>query len=150
MARVPLITSPCPLHWRGSPVPGMDFCGHCQRRVHNLDLMSTQQREAFLSGCSGNVCVSYTVRRTARIPLAMGLGFAVLAGAAIAGDLPPMPDNSYSNVADIDQMTAGGTEAGEKLQWIDPAEASLPNKPDLPDIDAATWLPTPKTGETST
>jgi hypothetical protein len=80
----------------------------------------------------------------------VGLGFAVLAGSAIAGDLPPMPDNSYSNVADIDQMTVGGTEAGEKLQWIDPAEASLPNKPDLPDIDAATWLPTPKTGQTST
>jgi hypothetical protein len=148
--RVPLITSPCPLRWRGSPVPGMDFCGHCQRRVHNLDLMSTQQREAFLSGCSGNVCVSYTVRRTVRIPLAMGLGLAVLAGSANAGDLPSTPDNSYGNVVDINEMTAGGTEAGEKLQWIDSAEARLPDKLDLPDIDAATWLPTPKSGDSST
>ena len=149
MARVPVITSPCPLRWRESPVPGMDFCGHCQRRVHNLDLMSAQQREAFLSGCSGNVCVSYTVRRAARIPLAMGLSLAVLAGSANANDLPTSPDNSYSNMADINDITVGGTEAGEKLQWIDPSQARLPDKPELPDIDAATWLPTPKTGDTS-
>jgi hypothetical protein len=150
MARVPVITSPCPLRWRGSPAPGTDFCGHCQRRVHNLDLMSTQERHAFLSGCSGNICVSYTVRRAVRIPLAMGLGLAVLAGSANAVDLPASLDNSYSNMADINDITVGGTEAGEKLQWIDASEASLPNKPDLPDIDAATWLPTPKGGDTST
>jgi hypothetical protein len=148
MARVPVITSPCPFRWRESPVPGKDFCGHCQRHVHNLDLMTMQERETFLSGCTGNVCVSYTVRRAARIPLAMGLSLAVLAGSANACDLPP--DSAYSNLADINDITAGGTEAGEKLQWIDPSEASLPNKPDLPDIDAATWLPTPKTGDTST
>lgn len=151
MARVPIITSPCPLRWRGSPAPGMDFCGHCKRRVHNLDLMSTQEREAFLSGCSGSVCVSYTVPRAVRIPLAMGLSLAALAGPVHAGDLPASPDNtSYSNMPDIDTLIMGGTEAGEKLQWIDPAEASAPNKPDLPNIDAATWLPTPKTGDGST
>src|ERR1700756_3003460 len=76
MARVPKITSPCPLGWAGAPRPGMDFCGQCQRRVHNLDLMSDQERETFLTGCSGEVCVSYTVKRTARIPIALGLGLA--------------------------------------------------------------------------
>ena len=150
MARVPIITSPCPLRWRGPPAPGMDFCGHCKRRVHNLDLMSMQEREAFLSGCTASVCVSYTVPRAVRIPLAMGLSLAALASAAQAGDLPTNPDNAYSNIADIDAMTVGGTEAGEKLQWIDPAEARAPSKPDLPDIDAAAWLPTPKAGDSST
>jgi len=150
MSRVPVITSPCPLRWRGSPMPGMDFCGHCQRRVHNLDLMSTQEREAFLASCSGNVCVSYSVPRAARIPLAVGLSLAVLAGSANAGDLPSGPDNPYSNIVDVYDLTVGGTDAGEKLQWLDPAEAKLPNKPDLPDIDAATWLPTSTTGDPST
>jgi hypothetical protein len=118
--------------------------------VHNLDLMSVPQREAFLTGCSGNVCVSYTVKRAARIPVALGLGLAVMAGATNATDAvssPPVvktPDSPYCDLSD-QIMEAGGVTAGEKLQWVDEAEARLPEKPDLPDIDAATWLPTPKT-----
>jgi hypothetical protein len=77
MSRVPVITSPCPLRWNGAPEPGKDFCGHCQRRVHNLDLMSAGDREQFLSGCEGKVCVSYTVRRSARLPLALGVSLVV-------------------------------------------------------------------------
>ena len=151
MARVPKITSPCPLRWAGPPQPGMDFCGQCQRRVYNLDLMSAQEREEFLTGCSGNVCVSYTVKRAARIPVALGLGLAAMAGTTNAADVatsPPVvvsPDSPYCNLGDDVGLEAGGTEAGEKLQWIDDTEASLPEKPDLPDIDASTWLPTPKT-----
>jgi hypothetical protein len=146
MARVPKITSPCPLRWAGSPQPGMDFCGHCQRRVHNLDLMSVPEREEFLTGCSGNVCVSYTVKRAARIPVALGLSLAAVAGSTTnAADVVTSPDSPYCNLADYGEATIGGTEAGEKLQWVDEAEAKLADKPDLPDIDASTWLPTPKT-----
>lgn len=152
MARVPKITSPCPLRWAGPPQPGKDFCGQCQRRVYNLDLMSAQEREEFLTGCSGNVCVSYTVKRAARIPVALGLGLAAMVGTTNAADVatsPPVvvsPDSPYCNLGDSEVvLQAGGTEAGEKLQWIDDTEASRPEKPDLPDIDASTWLPTPKT-----
>jgi hypothetical protein len=129
----------------------MDFCGQCQRRVHNLDLMSAQERKEFLTGCSGNACVSYTVKRAARIPVTLGLGLAAMAGTTNAADVatsPPVvvsPDSPYRNLTDDYVMQAGGTEAGEKLQWIDDTEANLPEKPDLPDIDASTWLPTPKT-----
>ena len=150
MARVPVITSPCPLRWAGPPQPGMDFCGHCQRRVHNLDLMSIREREEFLTGCSGNVCVSYTVKRAARIPVALGLGLAAMAGSTNAADVatsPPVitsPDSPYCELGQ-GEVIVGGTEAGEELQWVDEAEARLPDKPDLPDIDASTWLPTPKT-----
>ena len=145
MARVPVITSPCPLRWAASPQPGMDFCGRCQRRVHNLDLMSVPEREEFLRGCSGNVCVSYTVKRAARIPVALGLGLAVAAGSSSnAADVVTTPDSPYCDLADY-TIEAGGTEAGEKLQWVDDAEAKLPEKSELPDIDASTWLPTPKT-----
>lgn len=151
MARLPKITSPCPLRWAGPPQPEMDFCGHCQRRVHNLDLMSAQEREEFLTGCSGSVCVSYTVKRAARIPVALGLGLAAIAGVTNAADVatsPPVivsPDSPYCDVPDQGDILMGGTEAGDKLQWVDDAEAKLPDKPDLPDIDASTWLPTPKT-----
>jgi hypothetical protein len=150
MARVPKIASPCPLRWAAAPQPGMDFCGHCQRRVHNLDLMSTPEREAFLQGCAGGVCVSYTVKRAARIPVALGLGLAVVGGSTNAADVvtnpPPVvvsPDSPYCDLAESDVML-GGTEAGEKLQWVDEAEAKLPEKPALPEIEASTWLPTPK------
>ena len=145
MARVPKITSACPLRWAGSPQPGMDFCGHCQRRVHNLDLLSVPEREEFLQGCSGNVCVSYTVKRAARLPVALGLGLAVVAGSTSAADVVTTPDSPYCDLPGSGDFLVGGTEAGEKLQWVDEAEAKLPNKPDLPDIDASTWLPTPKT-----
>ena len=150
MARVPKITSPCPLRWAGSPQPGMDFCGHCQRRVHNLDLLSVPERDEFLQGCSGNVCVSYTVKRAARLPVALGLGLAVVAGSTSAADgvtnnVVTTPDSPYCDPAGLGDIILGGTEAGEKLQWVDDAEAKLPEKSELPDIDASTWLPTPKT-----
>src|SRR6266478_2939072 len=98
MARVPKITSACPLRWAGSPQPGMDFCGHCQRRVHNLDLMSIPERETFLMGCSGNVCVSYTVKRAARIPVALSLGLAAVVGSTNAADVVVSPDSPYCDL----------------------------------------------------
>jgi hypothetical protein len=125
----------------------MDFCGHCQRQVHNLDVMSAQERETFLAGCSGKVCVSYTVRRPLRASLALG---ATLAAAALAGsagaEAPPvtvMPDSPYCDDEFV-EVFVGGTQAGEELQWVDEAEAAMPDKPELPEIAAATWLPTPK------
>jgi len=139
---MPVITSPCPLRWAKSPQPGMDFCGQCQRRVYNLDLMSEQEKEQFLLGCSGSVCVSYKVKRAARIPVALGLGLAAVAGSTNATDVTTIPDSPY---CDADLMILGGTEAGEKLQWVDPSEASLPDKQELPDIEASIWLPPPKT-----
>jgi len=122
----------------------MDFCGQCQRRVHNLDLMSLAEREVFLSGCSEKVCVSYTVKRTARIPVALGLGLALAAGANAADVVETGPDGPYCNLEYVDVLV-GGTEAGERLQWVDETEAALSEKADLPEIDAAAWLPTPKT-----
>jgi hypothetical protein len=144
MARVPVITSPCPLRVTQAPQPGKDFCGHCQRRVHNLDLMADAEREAFLKGCTGKVCVSYTVKR-----VALGLGLAAaMAGAGNAADVgsgaPTVvvsADSPYCDPRGYGEVTVGGTEAGEKLQWVEDTETE---KPELPDIEAAAWLPTPK------
>jgi hypothetical protein len=54
-----------------------------------------------------------------------------------------MPDSIYCE-EDLTEVMVGGTRAGEELQWIDETEVARPAKPDLPDITAATWLPTPK------
>jgi hypothetical protein len=147
MARVPVINSPCPLRWREAPTPGADFCGQCQRRVHNLDLMSMAEREAFLQGCTGEVCVSYTVKRRTSLPVAVGFGLAALAVVPLTnanGDVGVGLSASYETVVD-NPYVLGGTQAGDKLQWIDESEAQRPEKPVLPDIEPGSWLPTPKT-----
>jgi hypothetical protein len=152
MTRVPSITSPCPLRWSSAPQAGRDFCGHCQRRVHNLDVLSDAERVAFLSGCSGKVCVFYTVRRPKAAAATLGLGLAA-AGALAAGTAPAEEWRTENPIAGeyCDPLTevviVGGTEAGANLQWIDEAEAQTPSKPDLPEIDAADWLPTPDASE---
>jgi hypothetical protein len=40
-------------------------------------------------------------------------------------------------------VITGGTEAGMKLEWVDEAEAHAASAPDLPEIAASDWLPTP-------
>jgi hypothetical protein len=143
MSRVPVITSPCPLRWVSAPQPGMDFCGQCQRRVHNLDVMPAHERELFFAGCSGEVCVSYSVRRPVRA--AMALGASLVAAAALAGSASAdAPAEDADNEELFEVMITGGTVSGEKVQWVDETEAAIPDKPDLPDIATATWLPTPK------
>jgi hypothetical protein len=134
MARVPTIVSPCPLRWATPPQPGLDFCGHCQRRVHNLDPMSDAERQAFLKGCTGDVCVSYTVKRAPRMSVALGVGLSALAGCSNANHVPP------------GLVTAGMAAIDQHVKWIDDNEAQLPHKDkaDSRDVETSKWLPTPK------
>jgi hypothetical protein len=147
----------------------MDFCGQCQRRVHNLDSMSEDERIAFLTACSGDVCVSYTVKRARTIPAALGIGVFALAASsgAFAGnessapamqneskfdwgkptgaECPPAKANSVAlSDEEFIEIEAGGVSAGDKLQWVDESELNKPDKADLPIIAASEWLPTPK------
>ena len=152
MTRVPVITSPCPLRWNAAPQPGKDFCGQCQRRVYNLDALTDAQRVAFLSGCDAKVCVFYTVRRPRAAAATLGLGLAAV-GALTAGAAPAQEVQAENPVAGEycdpleDVVITGGAVADASLQWVDEAEAQAPPKPDLPQIDAAEWLPTPDTSE---
>jgi hypothetical protein len=147
MSRVPVITSPCPYHWSSAPKPGQDFCGQCQRQVHNLDYMSASERDTFLAGCEGEICVSYTVRRAGRATIALSAlaAVAALGGSAVAQnqDVVVSPDSPYCP-ADFEDQEIGGTLAGEQLQWVDEAELAKPDKAELPEITTADWLPTPK------
>ena len=49
MARVPRIDSPCPIN-RPRFKGATDHCSHCDRTVHNLNLMSDRERREFTRG----------------------------------------------------------------------------------------------------
>ena len=151
MSRVPVITSPCPLRWKNMPGAGMDFCSQCSRRVHNLDGMSDVQRQAFFASCSGEVCVAYTARRPRALAgvlgIAAALGGGMTATAFAQDDVPtivtgPTCDpNAKSQF--IETITVGGVKSARDAKWVDEREAQIPEVPQIGEIDAAEWLPTP-------
>ncbi len=90
----------------------------------------------------------------ARARIITGLvGLAIVAAAALTGsagaDSFTAGFNPNGGIAPLSRWYAdslrevivGSTEAGKKLQWVDAAEATLPDKPELPQIEAGTWLP---------
>ncbi|HTE43091.1 MAG TPA: hypothetical protein VK629_19870, partial [Steroidobacteraceae bacterium] len=124
MAKIPVITSPCPLRFNSMPQSGKDFCGQCQRRVHNLDGMNDSQREAFFAACSGEVCVSFSVRkapasRLTALSLAALGATAGIAAAEVTVNNPPSP---YCDPASHEVVLMGGTNA-DALQWVDESAA---------------------------
>jgi hypothetical protein len=151
MARVPVITSPCPLRWKSMPSAGMDFCSQCSRRVHNLDAMSDAERGSFFATCSGEVCVAYTVRRPHVLAGVLGIAAALGGGAvttAFAQDEVPTvvtgptcdPDAKSQS---IELITVGGVQSARDVKWIDEREAQTADAPQIGEIDPAEWLPTP-------
>jgi hypothetical protein len=147
MARVPVITSPCPVRFKSAPQSGKDFCGQCQRRVHDLDGMNDAQRAVFFASCSGEVCVSFSVKRAVTAVAASVLvGGAVFAAEPIVN--PPEIINTPSPACPVESeyIIMGGTKAGKDLQWIDASEAKVPDSAELPEISDAEWLPTPDKG----
>ena len=77
---LPRITSPCPLRFRSLRVHGRDWCSFCERRVHNLDLLSEAARTELLARGDA-ICVAYTLKRAASAALA-GAGVAATLAAA--------------------------------------------------------------------
>jgi len=58
----PKIQRPCPYRQDLASIMDGDICRVCTRQVHDLNVMSDAERTAFLSSCSGDICVSYTLR----------------------------------------------------------------------------------------
>ena len=140
------------------PSEGKDFCGQCQRRVHNLDGMSDRQRQLFLASCSGDVCVAYTVQwpqRLAKKFLAGAVAAVALggAGAAVGQGLMPAAEAMQTvngNVvtgthtdpnSGFEMITVGGVKGAPV--WIDESELTRNDPPPIGEIDDAQWLPSP-------
>jgi hypothetical protein len=154
MARVPVITSPCPLRWKSMPSAGMDFCGQCQRRVHNLDGMSDAERTTFFASCAGDVCVAYTVPRPRAMIGAIGLGVAAatMSAAALADDPQQQPGYTTQVTGptcdpnapkDLEHIWVGGVKAARSAKLVDASELGAPERPVIGEVDASEWLPSP-------
>jgi hypothetical protein len=153
MARVPVVTSPCPLRFNSMPSAGLDFCGKCRRRVHNLDGMSDAARAAFFANCSGEVCVAYTVRRPAALASVLVAAAAAISGGPVSAQDPPQEQAAPAVVITgptcdpnakslpLDLIVVGGTT--KALQWADESDVAAAASPEIAEIDAAQWLPPP-------
>jgi hypothetical protein len=154
MSRVPVVDSPCPIANRPLPAGASDHCAQCDRTVHNLDRMSASERRVFMNGCSGKVCVAYTIRiPAARVPLRpRGLAVAALATAALASlpaaavddssaDAPsdamlPMPGTApqFPNCDSFGEvLVTGGVRKGDQAEWVDDGKDAPPDLPTIED-----------------
>ncbi|MEO8670837.1 MAG: hypothetical protein ABI411_05945 [Tahibacter sp.] len=159
MASFPKIDSPCPIRWNAMPTAERNFCTQCERKVHNLDALSATQRREFLAGCSGSVCVAYTVAvPRSRLGSRLGLGMAAalalspalaeppattLQSPVQSASLTPKPefvdcdhakDESTDKIESI--VITGGTVNGGDVRWVDEDEAISV----LPEIAADAFL----------
>ena len=146
MARVPVVESPCPIAGKALPAGATEHCSLCDRSVHNLDLMSSSERHAFMVSCSGKVCVAYTVRIPASGLRKRGLPTVVLAAAALVSlplaaqeqgveGMSPMPDaNALPACDDYLEITMiGGVSKGDQAEWADDGKDAPPELPTIAD-----------------
>jgi hypothetical protein len=158
MARFPVIESPCPIAGKRVPSGASEHCSSCDRTVFNLNSLNDAERVAFMRGCSGKVCVAYTVRvPLPRVPQRHGaLAAATLAAAAfmalpaaadVAADqarpvaevvAPAQPPaNGAADVPKSDdygdlELIGGVLDAG-KAEWRDDGSESAPEMPVVED-----------------
>lgn len=123
MAVYPLIENPCPYKGKLSEIMDGDVCRLCSREVHDLTGMSSANRKAFLKGCRGEVCVSYSV--TAVTAASLGL----LAASALAA--PPAVAQT-DPTAQVVWVIVGGLKSGAEAVLV--ADGDDNEIPDLPII----------------
>jgi len=77
-----------------------------------------------------------------RIPLTFGAALAVVAavGGSAWAEAPASAASGPNDELGYIQVW-GATTTGEQLQWVDAAEAAMPDKAVLPEINGADWLP---------
>lgn len=109
----PKITHPCPFRASALPDAERNFCTHCERKVHNLDLMSTDARREFLGNRSGKVCVAYTV------PAARangGLRASVVMAAALLGSGAAAQETALPEVSPQTSLVETSTDSTDAMR----------------------------------
>jgi hypothetical protein len=145
MARVPVIESPCPIAGKGLPAGSTEHCDLCDREVHNLDLLSSRERQEFMASCPGKVCVAYTVRVPASGLRKRALPAAALAAAALVSlpvaaqeqgveGMSPIPDpNGLPSCDDYMVIFVGGVAKADQAEWADDGKDAPPELPTIVD-----------------
>src|SRR5262245_36265763 len=154
MARVPVVESPCPIVGKQLPAGAAEHCGVCERTVHNLDLMSERERVAFMRGCSGKVCIAYTVRRPVHgrrlaTALAGAAAASLMSLPAAATDDPLVPIPASSPAGEMSPLSGGerelphcqeeewiemgGVLEANQAEWVDDGKNAPPELPTMED-----------------
>jgi hypothetical protein len=110
----PKITSPCPFKFAKLPDGERNFCGQCNRTVHNLDGMCADERKAFVTNSSGKVCVAYTLQR----PVA-SLGTTLGVGLALAVALSGAPNAYPSDASTVEVSTSSGQDSAAQQETLE-------------------------------
>lgn len=152
MAFFPKIQSPCPYNANLSAVMDGTFCRMCERQVFDLSHMSSDEKRAFLSGCTEEVCISYRFSPA----IAAAALAAAMPAAAAAQDLgPAVPDAAAiaASTAEIAAMegdmriVVGGIKDPRNVEYVaNPADQSVPELPvvyDDPPARRAAAAPAP-------
>jgi predicted Fe-S protein YdhL (DUF1289 family) len=156
MAFFPKIQSPCPYIADLGAIMDGDFCRMCERQVFDLSAMSSNEKKAFLDGCTGEVCISYRFTPA----LAAAALAAAIPSAAAAQDLGPVvPDTAaiaastaeIAAIGDSIVVSAGGIKDPRNVQYVeDPTAPDAPALPvvydDPPAHQPAAAPPLPATG----
>lgn len=116
----PKIQRPCPNKKDLASIMDGDVCRVCTRQVHDLNAMSDAERTAFLSSCSGEICVSYTLRPA-------------IVAAAMAIALPAAAQD-YEMEGEI---IVGGITAANVEYIADPNAVETPDAPIVYEDDDA-------------
>lgn len=111
----PRIQRPCPFKDNLSEVMNGDVCRVCTRKVYDLNAMSAAERATFLASCSGEVCVSYSLRP------------AILAAASVVA--LAMPAAAQDPNLSEEVIMVGGIDAARIEYVADPNAVSAPDMP---------------------
>jgi predicted Fe-S protein YdhL (DUF1289 family) len=118
MAIFPKIQSPCPYKNQLSSIMDGDTCRMCKRQVFDLSDMTDDERVAFMKGCGGEVCVSYSLRPA--------LAAAAVAIAAIAAPTVATACDATDPVV----VFVGGIKDPANVQYVqDSADSEIPVLP---------------------
>jgi hypothetical protein len=128
MGLFPVIQNPCPYKSNLAAVMDGDMCRMCSRQVVDLMAMGDAERMAFLSACSGEICVSY------KLPLKRAMAAAALAAATIpfavaAQEAPSSVDGAPADEEYMD-IFVGGIKDLSKVTYVESAaDLAMPELP---------------------
>lgn len=118
MAIFPRIQSPCPYLNRLSTLMDGDMCRMCERQVVDLAAMSDSERAAFMTGCSGKVCVQY---QFAARP--------VVAAAMVAAAIAAPTAAAACEATEVMVIMGGGISDPAHVYYDPSADAGVPQLP---------------------